>query len=103
MRKLLASLFTSALLFGGLAGSASAQVQQDGLVNVAIGDITIEDVNVAVAAQIVATVCANVDLEAAVAIVGAIDAGPTGATDQVCRIGGGQSGGRGPTVTVIQN
>ena len=100
MRKMVASLFASALLFAGLAGSASAQVVQDGLVNVAIGDITVEDVNVAVAAQIVATVCANVDLEAAIAIVGAVDAGPTGTTDQVCRIG---RGGRGPSLVIEQN
>ena len=100
MRKMVASLFASALLFAGLAGSASAQVVQDGLVNVAIGDITVEDVNVAVAAQIVAAVCANVDLEAAIAIVGAVDAGPTGATDQVCRIG---QSGRGPGLVVEQN
>ena len=46
MRKIMATLFASALLFGGLAGTASAQVQ-DGLVNVAIGDITVQDVNVA--------------------------------------------------------
>jgi len=100
VRKIMATLFASALLFGGLAGTASAQVQ-DGLVNVAIGDITVQDVNVAVAAQVVAAVCANVDLDAAIAIVGAIDAAPTGATDQVCRIGRGQ--GNAPTVTVTQN
>ena len=100
MRKMVASLFASALLFAGLAGSASAQVAQDGLVNVAIGDITIEDVNVAVAAQIVAAVCANVDVDAAIAIVGVIDAAPTGATDQVCRIG---RAGRGPNLVIEQN
>jgi hypothetical protein len=32
-------------------------VQQDGLVNVSIGDITIEDVNVGIAALVAATVC----------------------------------------------
>ena len=101
MRKLMVSLCASALLFAGLAGTASAQVEQDGLVNVAIGDITVEDVNVAVAAQIVAAVCANVDLDAAIAIIGTVDAGPTGTTDQVCRIGRG--GGNAPTLTVTQN
>ena len=100
MRKYFASC-ASAILFAGLAAPASAQQQQDGLVNVAIGDITIEDVNVAVAAQVVAAVCANVDIDAAVAIVGAIDADPTGATDQVCRIGRG--GGRAPSLTVTHN
>ena len=41
----------------GSAGIASAQ-QQDGLVNVAIGDVTIlEDVNIGVAAQVAANIC----------------------------------------------
>jgi hypothetical protein len=39
-------------------GAAPALAQnQDGLINVAIGDITIRDVNVGVAAQIAANVC----------------------------------------------
>jgi hypothetical protein len=37
---------------------ASAQVAfQDGLVNVAVGDVTIQDINVGVAAQVAAQVC----------------------------------------------
>ena len=40
-----------------LAATPAAAQQQDGLINVAIGDITIEDVNVGVAAQIAANVC----------------------------------------------
>lgn len=48
------SLFIS----GGLATTASAQTTQDGLVNVTVGDITIlEDVNIGVAAQVVAQIC----------------------------------------------
>ncbi len=78
MRKLVVTLFSSALLFAGFAGSAGAQVQQDGLVNVAIGDITIEDVNVNIAAQIAAAVCVQ-DVN-----VLAVD---QGAGDVVCRIG----------------
>jgi hypothetical protein len=39
------------------APPSAAQQQQDGLINVAIGDITIEDVNVGVAAVIAANVC----------------------------------------------
>jgi hypothetical protein len=97
MRK---ALTTAAAAFMLIVPTAAAQQQQDGLVNVAIGDITVEDVNVAVAAQIVAAVCANVDLDLAVAIVGAIDAAPAGTTDQVCRIGRGQGG---QTLTVTQN
>jgi hypothetical protein len=43
----------------GLAGPAAAQQEQeqDGLVNVAVGNISLEDVNVGVAANLVATVC----------------------------------------------
>ena len=57
-RKFAGILLATAVLAGGtLAGSASAQ-QQDGLVNVAIGDVTIlEDVNVGVAAQVAANIC----------------------------------------------
>ena len=58
----------------------------------------IQDVNVAVAAQIVAAVCANVDLDAAVGIIAGIDAGSL--TEQVCRIGRGQGG---QELTVTQN
>jgi hypothetical protein len=39
------------------APPSAAQQQQDGLINVAIGDITIEDVNVGVAALVAANVC----------------------------------------------
>ncbi len=50
-------LATMALLFA-LAAPASAQVQQDGLVNVNVGNITIlEDVNIGVAAQLAAQIC----------------------------------------------
>jgi hypothetical protein len=43
----------------GLAGPAAAQVQvQDGLVNLAVGDVTIlEDVRVGIAALIAANIC----------------------------------------------
>jgi hypothetical protein len=99
VRKMMATFFASALLFAGFAGGASAQVEQDGLVNVNIGDITVEDVNVAVAAQIVANVCANVDLDAAVAIIGEIDAGDL-ESEQFCRIGRGVGS---PTLEVTQN
>ena len=39
------------------AGPAAAAPQQNGLVNVAVGDITVQDVNVGVAANSVAAVC----------------------------------------------
>jgi hypothetical protein len=44
--------FTAAVPFAGAANQ-----QQNGLVNVAIGDITIQDVNIGVAAGIAASVC----------------------------------------------
>lgn len=96
MRKLMASLFASALLFGGLAGTASAQVEQDGLVNVNIGDVTIlEDVDVAVAANLVAAVCLQ---DVNVVLLGAIEADESG-TEYVCRAGGG----RGQEISITQN
>ena len=58
-----------ALLFTGGMGLASAAppVFQEGLVNVAIGDVTIlQNVDVGVAAQVVAQVCDLADLNAAV-------------------------------------
>jgi len=75
--------------------TASAQPQiQDGLVNVAIGDVTIlEDVNVALAAQVAANVCGvNVG---PVAVLGrAVDR--SGATRTVC------TADQGP-VRIVQN
>ena len=78
MRVVLASVFSTALLFGATAAPASAQQQQDGLVNIMIGDITIEDVNVNIAANIAAAICVQ-DVN-----VLAVD---QGAGDVVCRIG----------------
>jgi hypothetical protein len=57
MRRSIVVLLMAGALSLGLTGLAAAQ-QQDGLVNVAIGDITIlEDVNVGVAAQVAANIC----------------------------------------------
>ncbi|SDC89446.1 hypothetical protein SAMN05660690_2807 [Geodermatophilus telluris] len=53
-------LAATTALVTGVAGTASAQpvAVQDGLVNVAVGDVTIlEDVNIGVAAQVVAQIC----------------------------------------------
>jgi hypothetical protein len=63
------------LLAGAIAMGATAcePTVQDGLVNVRIGDVTIlEDVNVNVAANVVAQVC-GISVNAAVALIGAID------------------------------
>lgn len=55
-RKFAATTLISAMLSVGVAGPALAQ--QNGLVNVEIGDVTIlEDVRVGVAAGIAATIC----------------------------------------------
>jgi len=57
MRKALATLALGVGLAFGAPNAAEAQ-QQDGLVNVNIGDVTIlENVQVGVAAQIVAQIC----------------------------------------------
>jgi hypothetical protein len=63
-------------------GPAEAQVEQDGLVNVNVGDVTIlEDVRVAVAANVVAQICGL--KVGPVAVLGqAVDA--TGTTNTVC-------------------
>jgi hypothetical protein len=82
VRKSMLSLVTASALVTGVALPAQAAVQnQDGLVNVAIGDITIQDINVGVAAQVAATVCGvNVG---PVAVLGtAVDR--SGATRTVC-------------------
>lgn len=48
----------SLAMLGAATAPAFAQVNQDGLVNVNVGDVTIlEDVNVGVAAQVAANVC----------------------------------------------
>jgi hypothetical protein len=74
MRKTLATLFASALVFGGLAGTASAQVEQDGLVNINIGDITLTD-TVDAAVLIAANVCPNVNVGAVAILADRVDAG----------------------------
>ena len=56
-KKSIATLFAGTVLAVGIASPASAQ-QQDGLVNVSVGDITIEDaVDIGVAAQVAANLC----------------------------------------------
>jgi len=56
-KKLVVLLVVGILLVGIMVPFAFAQQQQDGLINVAIGDITVEDVNVGVAAVVAATIC----------------------------------------------
>jgi hypothetical protein len=57
MRKLVATLCASSLLALGIAGTASAQ-NQNGLVNVAVGDVNIlNNADIGVAAQVAANIC----------------------------------------------
>ncbi len=60
-RRTLATVFAgTAIVVAATAPASAAQPvqEQDGLVNVAVGDITIlEDVNVGVAAQVAAQIC----------------------------------------------
>jgi len=55
------AVFAGSLLFAGGTAPATAAppvVLQDGLVNVAVGDVTIlQDVNIGVAAQVAANIC----------------------------------------------
>jgi hypothetical protein len=75
------------LLSVGFAAPANAQIAiQDGLVNVAIGDITIlEDVNIGVAANVAAAVC-GVKVGPVAVLGQAVDR--SGDTETVCEIGG---------------
>ena len=86
-------LCASSLLAVAAAGTASAQ-QQDGLVNVAIGDISIlNDANIGVAAQVAANVCGL--KVGPVAVLGrAVDL--SGETETVCTTNNGP-------VTISQN
>jgi hypothetical protein len=75
-----------ALVFTGGMGIASAQPLnlQDGLVNVAVGDVTIlEDVNVGVAANVAATIC-GLEVGPVNILAESVDA--DGGTETVCTI-----------------
>ena len=52
-----AATFAAVLLSVGVAPAAAANQAQNGLVNVAVGDITLQDINIGVAAQVAANVC----------------------------------------------
>lgn len=82
--------FAGSLLFAGaFALPAQAATQKaDGLVNVQIGDITIEDVNVGVAAGIAATACDLVDVTGVAVLANQTD--NTSSSSTVCRTDGGK-------------
>jgi hypothetical protein len=71
---------------GSFAIPAEAQVGQDGLVNVNVGDVTIlDDVNVGVAANVVALIC-GVKVGPIAVLGTAVDAGTP--ADTVCTVDG---------------
>jgi hypothetical protein len=87
------ALMGGSLLFTAGMGVASAQpVQiQDGLVNLALGDITVlEDVNAAVAANVAALVCPGIDVGNVTALAEAVDVGDE-EQNVLCTAPGGQS------------
>jgi len=68
MRRLLVSMAAAALLSAPMvaAPASTLAATQDGLVNVYVNDVEVaKDVNVGVAAQVVASVCAIVDADVA--------------------------------------
>jgi hypothetical protein len=81
VKKTAATLSVTAMASVAVAAPAGAQQNQDGLVNVAIGDITIEDVNVGVAALVAANVC-GVQVGPVVVLATRVDA--TGVQRTVC-------------------
>jgi hypothetical protein len=81
-KKSMITLFAGAAMVTAAAVPASAANQvQDGLVNVAVGDITVQDINVGVAAQIAANVC-GVKVGPLAVLGSAVDR--SGATRTVC-------------------
>jgi hypothetical protein len=75
VRRSALAMVTGAALVGTLAVPASADTNvQDGLINLAVGRITLTDINVGVAAQVAAALC-GVDV-GPIAVIGfAVDAG----------------------------
>ena len=58
-RKVVAAVLASVSLAAsiGTPAAVAQPPQQNGLINVSVGDITLQDINVGVAAQVVAGVC----------------------------------------------
>jgi hypothetical protein len=84
-KKTAISLFASAALVTGMAGTASASTpaDQDGLVNVKIGDIKVKDVTVNVAAVIAAEIC-GLKVGPVQVLAELVD--KTGDTETVCKV-----------------
>jgi hypothetical protein len=96
MQRSIVALLVAGALSLGLAGPAAAQVViGDGLVNVQVGNITIlEDVNVAVAAKVVALIC-NLKVGPVAVLGDAVDL--TGEDDDICQVDGNHP------ITITQN
>lgn len=91
---------TSLLAAGALAPTAAAAHQnQSGLVNVAVGDVTIRDINVNVAANVLAGICANVDANVILGVLSTVDQTGIADASQVCDL----RGPRGDQVINITN
>jgi hypothetical protein len=95
IKKALAAVSASALLTASAAGPALAATQtQDGLVNVAVGDVTIaRDVNVAAVVDVVANVCGT-NVGPVTVLAQQVDA--TGTAAAVCTANG-------QVVRIVQN
>jgi hypothetical protein len=86
MQRNIAALVVAGALTVGFAGPAAAQRQnQNGLVNLAIGNVVIQDINIGIAAQIIANVC-DTTVQVAVAVVAAVAQGDPATT--VCTVAG---------------
>ena len=98
MQRSLVALLMAWTLSLGFAGPASAQIQiGDGLVNVMVGDVTIlEDVNIAVAAKVVAAIC-DVNVGPVVVLGRAIDRSVDD-EEEVCTVDDTNT-----PITIIQN
>ena len=87
IKKTGAALFATAILGVGIAGPATAQnnQQQNGLVNVAVGDVNVlNNARIGVAAQVAAAIC-GVKVGPVAVLGTAVDA--SGETRTVCTIG----------------
>jgi hypothetical protein len=86
------ALAASAMLSGPMLATPietrAAQQNQVGVVNVAVGHITIQDVNVGVAAQIAATACNLVDVGPVFILAQQVD--NTGKKEVVCKTDAGK-------------
>lgn len=85
--------FAGSLLFtGGMAPAMAAPVDQDGLVNVNVGDITIRDaVDLNVAASLAVTACdlADVTVNQVAVLARAIAVDRSGQSQTICRTDAG--------------